>query len=299
MERKHLLNLTLIATFLTGCSGADIKPVSTETGASPTRTPMIETFTPTRTPFQPENFIPTISTETPIPIQTPERPIPYKMFGINFTDSGKKIDIKITLPNGNIYNIDSAPTVCETTSPYTSLFLPGEHVTCEYQFQRNPEDMAHFAHSGWFHKPDRNGGITYVKLEVEAIRHYLEDATEYQNDANRRLTLAQIRARMTEFLNANVDISQVDTSSDKLHVLAITRVPPNMFGPFDKNSGLTNEDIMPTLAAIDPTFAEFITDGKPQILVIFCGWHSPEEDNINTSGSGTWDWSRYAIVIGE
>ncbi len=294
MERKHLINIGLSATLLAGCSGTVIKTGNPEANIPPSQTPITATFTP----FQPEAFVPTVSTETPIPTPTPERPVPYKMFGIDFADSGKKIDLKITLPSGKSFDSDATPTVCETVDPYHSLFLPGNHVTCEYQFKTNYEDMAHFAHSGWYHEPNASGGINYISLEAESIRHYLEDATPYLDD-KKRLTLTQIGQRMTDFLNANVEISQGEISTEGLKVLAITRVPPDKFGPFDPNSGLTNEDILSTLGSIDPAFSEFVTDGKPEIIVIFCGWHSPQEDNINTSGSGFYDWSRYAVAIGK
>lgn len=291
MKREHLINVGLVTVFLAGCSRSAIRNPDPE---SPTiaPTPITETFTP----FQPEAFIPFNSTETPISSPTPEKPIPYKMFGVDFADSGKKIDIKINLSTGKNFDIDSTPAVCETTNPYNSTFLPGKSVTCEYQFRNNPEDMIHFTHSGWFHEPKKNGGINYIKLEAEDIRHYLEDATNYEDD-KQRLTLIQIQERITEFLDAGVSISQGDITTDGLKVLAITRIPPDKLGPFAQDSGLTNEDIMSTLTSENPAFSEFAADGKPQIVIIFCGWYSPEEDKI-AGTQGFYEWSRYAIVIG-
>lgn len=287
------MNFALITTFLTGCGYRAIKTPDPES-PSMTPTPITETFTP----FQPEDFISFNSTETPIPTITPEKPIPYKMFGIDFADPGQKIDIKINLSTGNVFDINSTPAVCETTNPYNSTFLPGKGVTCEYQLRNNPEDMVHFTHSGWFHEPKKNGGINYIKLEAEDIRHYLEDATDYQDD-KQRLTLAQIQERMADFLNATVSISQGDITTEGLKVLAITRIPPDKLGPFAQGSGLTNEDIVSTLAFENPAFAGFATDGKPQIVIIFCGWHSPEDNPIKGSTPGFYEWSRYAIVLGK
>ncbi len=324
MKESNLINIGLVAALLAGCTRSGIR---TPDPHSPiiTPTPITETYTP----FQPETFVPFNSTETAIPSPTPEISIPYKMFGIDFADSGKKIDIKIALSTGKNFDIDSTPTVCEDTSPYSSLFLPGEHFTCEYQFRNNPEDMGHYTHSGWFHEPMENGGINYVKLEAENIRHYFEDATNYDDD-KKRLTLAQIQERMTEFVNANVSISQGDITTEGLKVLNIVRVPPDKLGPFIDfcpNIGasqshvpegmklnaagecvgtptgqieqLTNEDVMATLALIDPSFTEYVSDGKPQIIIIFCGWRSPEDNPIKDSTPGFYEWSRYVIILGK
>jgi hypothetical protein len=279
----------------------------------------METFVPTETPFP---------TETPILTPTVETRIPYRLFGIDFANSSHPVDIQISLPTGTVFNVNSTPVVCETVDPYSSEFTPGEHFGCAYQPRSNSEDVFLFAHSGWFHEPKPDGDIKYIKLETEDLRHWLEDSGGYNPDI--RLPLDLIRHNMDSLVGASVEITQSENTATDLKILAVVRVPPDKLGPFVDvcpNIGasqshipegmsldeagdcvgtptgqveqLTNEDIMATLAGIDPSVAKFASDGKPQIVVIFCGWHSPEEDSLDTGPQGYYEWSRYAIVIGK
>ena len=300
MERKHAINLLLGSVLLTGCAeGAR----ATNTPESPAfnPSPLTETFEPTATPFMPEVQPATeiqSPTETPFPTPTVEARIPYRLFGIDFADSSRQVDIKISLGNGKVFNVNSTPIVCETVDTYHAEFTPGRHNTCAYQPRSNSEDMFLFGHSGWFHEPKPDGSINYIKLETERIRHYLEDFGGYTPEI--RLSLDKIQQNMNNFVGANVEITQGETTATELKVLAIIRVPPDKMGPFDTSNGLNNEDVMSTLTAIDPSVTEYVNDGKPQIIIIFCGWHNVAEDGISTiSNNNYYAWSRYAIILGK
>lgn len=300
MERKQAINLLLSSVLLTGCAGV---ARATNTPESPTidPTPITETFEPTLTPFLPETQPITeiqSPTETHSPTPTVEAEIPYRLFGIDFSDSSRKIDIKISLGNGKVFDVNSTPIVCETVDTYHAGFTPGRHNTCAYQPRSNSEDMFLFGHSGWFHEPKPDGSIYYDKLETENIRHYLEDFGGYTPEI--RLSLDKIQQNMNNFIGANVEITQGETTATELKVLAVVRVPPDKLGPFDSNNNLNSEDIMTTLAGIDPTTVQFASDGKPQIIIIFCGWRSPEENKINPNPNlNRYAWSRYAIILGK
>jgi hypothetical protein len=294
MERSQAINLLLGTVLLTGCAGSIGQ---TNTPDSPTFNPipLTEIFVPIETLLPIETQFPT---ETPVPTSTVEAKIPYRLFGIDFGDSSRQIDIQISLSNRKVFNINSTPIICEAIDTYHSEFAPGKHNTCAYQPRSNSEDMFLFGHSGWFHEPKPDGGINYVKMETENIRHWLEDFGGYTPEI--RLPLEQIQRNMNDFVGANVEITQGKNVATDLKVLAVVRVPPDKLGPFGSNSNLNDEDIMATLASIDPSVAQYANDAKPQIVIIFCGWHNVEEDNINHNANANYyAWSRYAIILGE
>lgn len=297
MENKErIFRVTLATLLMTGCTHMS-EPKPTRSSSSSTLFTS-QTFTPT--PFQPKDVQTPLETPVTPEIPTPtEAPPPYKMFGIDFSNPDKKIDIQITLSEGSVFNINAFPT---TTCG--SVYEPGEHFSCNYQFSgKNPEDMLHFVHSGYIDKGK-------IKLEAEDIRHFIEDPP---GNWDARLTPEQIKKNMEGFLGATVNIIQGDTEAYDLKVLAIVRVPPDKLGPFSHNpymldgNGekilLTNEDIVATLAGIDPAVAEFESDGKPQIVVVFCGWQNPAEKKLQ--GVDPYDAAdyyqavRYAIILGK
>jgi hypothetical protein len=300
MERTQAINLLLGTVLLTGCAGS-VGPTNTPDSPIFNPTPLTETFVPTKTPFQPEILIPTSflpPTETLVPTPTVEVKIPYLSFGIDFGDSSRQVDIQISLSNGKVFNVNSTPVICETIDTYHSVFAPGKHNTCAYQPRSNSEDIFLFGHSGWLHEPKPDGGTNYIKMETEDIRHWLEDFGGYTPD--RRLPLEQIQRNINDFVGANIEITQGENTATDLKVLAVVRVPPDKLGPFGSDSDLSNEDIMTTLAIIDPSVAQYANDGKPQIIIIFCGWHNVEEDNINHNPNANYyAWSRYAIILGK
>ena len=302
MERPQfrLINLALDALLLTGCAGG-ARAINTPDSPTFSPTPITQTFVPTETPFSPEIQLPTVTQipiETPVPTPTVEARIPYRLFGIDFGDSSRRVDMQISLSNGEVFNVNSTPIVCETIDTYSSGFIPGTHNTCAYQPRNNSEDMFLFGHSGWFHETKPDGSINYIKLETESIRHYLEDFGGYTPEI--RLPLDFTQHNMDAFVGANVEIVQGETTATELKVLAVVRVPPDKLGPFDSNNNLNSEDIMTTLAEIDPSTAQFASDDKPQIVIIFCGWHNGGEDSINPNPDiSRYAWSRYAIILGK
>ena len=297
MENKErIFRVTLAALLMTGCARvSEPKPTRSSTSSTPSAS---QTFTPT--PFQPKDlqtpFGTSLTTETPTPTEAPP---PYRLFGIDFSDPDKKIDIQITLSDKSAFNINAFPTtVCG------SVYEPGKHFSCDYQFtKKNPEDMLHFVHSGYIDHAK-------VRLEAEDIRHFIEDPP---GNWDTRLSLDQIKKNMEGFLGAAVNITQGDAEAHDLKILAIVRVPPDKLGPFSHNpyitdsdgekTLLTNEDIMTTLTGINPTVAKFENDGEPQIVVVFCGWHNPEEEKLQ--GVDPYDAAdfyqsvRYAIILGK
>ncbi len=294
-NKERLFRAATIATFLmAGCSTVP----KTRAGQGYDNNIRI-VWTPTVIPFLPD--LEQTLGPTPLPPTETSTEIiyPYKMFGIDFSDFSKEIDIQIDLSQGSSFKVNSfASFLCGP------IYAPGNHFSCDYQLQdRNPEDLLHFVHSGYVNQGQ-------IKLEAEDIRHFLEDSP---GSWDKRLAPDQIQKNMDMFIEADVSITQGDIEAKNLKVLAMVRVPPDKLGPFSHNPYvqgpegqkvlLTNENIFSTLATIDPSISDYEKDGKAQIVIIFCGWNNPaEKDLVGVDPYDAADFYqavRYAIILGE
>lgn len=286
-RNKTILKLAFGATLLTGCAEAS-------SGQNPTLNPEIIPATATiGNPFKTEEtatatFTPT---GTLFPTETPAPVVPYRMFGVDFSDVSRKISLSLDLLNGRGFKfLPTTPTLdCDTKGG----FAPKNLTSCEYQFWGNSEDMIHFTHSGWWHDENLENP-TYFKMSAEDIRHYIEDKDPNYDRAETKVSPEERDRRMAEFVGA---IVKIEGSDEELRILGVVRVPPDKLQTFEKG----NETIIETLSQIDPNFAKFKIDGIPQIFVVFCGWRFPQEDKTLPEGfrPNSYEWSRYVFVIGK
>jgi hypothetical protein len=301
----QFFKLALGATLLTGCANvAHGEGTRTPTPFMPeipsgTNTPSVQTIeTP---PF------PTLeTTSTPSPTETLISPVPYHVFGVDFSDLSKGLSFILNSSTGKSFSLNTKPTlVCNDKKE----FAPKELTSCEYPPKANPEDLFHFTHSGYWHDSNAEKPV-YIEMPAEALRHYLEDKyyPEYcrggckEGEVVEQVSEEERSRRMAEFIGTPVQVIQENGATVDLKVLGIIRVPPEKLGPFLSDSTEAYEDIIKTLSEINPDYAKYKIDGTPEIFVIFCGWYNPNELKNLPAGAerpNSYSWSRYVIVVGK
>lgn len=256
------LILILFSLILGNCTTVDSHSPGQQGVVSTKTLPVLTagiSATITPTPFQP--LPPTrLATSSSMATAQPAEqnfPVesPLNFYGIDFSNAGKRIRIKI-VPKDRSVNAGK---------PLIISFIPGEKCNygdqhaCVSAYQSDPGSQVIFVttHSG-------------VGGEAEEFRYAVEGIGLDRSG----FSLARVHANLRSLDGAGVIISQAGVEIKGMKLVAAGRVPA---AGIHRYFSMPINRALETAATMDPALQESTHPGQVQLVFETCGWKMPEE----------------------